>query len=102
MSEGVPGAFARPHGLDTLELDSGHGALGHGGALLQVLEDQLAAGSADGLSPVGLGVVRQTSSVGNALNHLEKKTNEKFKLTQFGHFNSSCLHYNDLNTGCKK
>ena len=73
MSETVSGTFAGSHGLDTLELDSGHGALGHGGALLQVLEDQLAAGSADGLSPIGLGVVRQTSSVGDALNHLKNK-----------------------------
>jgi len=67
----VSGTLARSHGLDTLELDSGHGALGHGGSLLQVLEDQLATRSADRSPTVRLGVVRQPASVGDALNHLE-------------------------------
>ena len=71
MSEGVPSALARSQGLDSLKLDPGHGALGHGGSLLQILEDELAAGSANQASPVRLRVVRQPSSVGDALNHLE-------------------------------
>ena len=72
VSETVSGTFAGSHGLDTLELDSGHGALGHGGSLLQVLEDQLATGRADRSSTVGLGVVRQPAAVGDTLNHLKK------------------------------
>ena len=71
VSEGVPGALAGPQGLDSLKLDPGHGALGHGGSLLQILEDELAAGSANQASPVRLRVVRQPSSVGDALNHLK-------------------------------
>ena len=74
MSEGVPSALARSQGLDSLKLDPGHGALGHGRSLLQILEDELAAGSANQASPVRLRVVRQPSSVGDALNHLEKTT----------------------------
>ncbi len=72
MSETVSCTFTGSHGLDTLELDSGHGALGHGGSLLQVLEDQLATGRADRSSTVGLGVVGQPTAVRDALNHLEK------------------------------
>jgi hypothetical protein len=72
VSETVSCTFTGSHGLDTLELDSGHGALWHGGSLLQVLEDQLATGRADRSSTVGLGVVGQPAAVGDALNHLEK------------------------------
>ena len=79
--------------LDTLQLESGHGALGHSGALLQVLEGEglvrvvakggiggtgatwhlegeLATGSPDNLPLVALGVVRQPPAVSNTLDHL--------------------------------
>merc|ERR1719296_648544 len=51
--------------------EAGHGALGHGGALLQVLEDQLAAGGPHHLPLVALGVVREPAAVGDALDHRE-------------------------------
>ena len=70
VSETVSGAFAGPHWLDTLQLDSGHGTLGHGWSLLEVLEDQLASGCSDGASSVRLGVVRQASTVRDTLDHL--------------------------------
>ena len=71
VSETVSGAFAGPHWLDTLELDTGHGALGHGWSLLQVLEDQFTTGCSNGAPSVGLGVVRQSPTVSDTLNHLE-------------------------------
>ncbi len=71
VSETVSSTFARPHGLDTLQLDSGHGTLGHGGSLLQVLEDQLATRCADRSSAVGLGIVGQPTPISDTLNHLK-------------------------------
>ena len=71
VSETVSGTFAGSHRLDSLELDSGHGTLGHGGSLLQVLEDQLATGRADCSPTVGLGVVRQPTAISDTLNHLK-------------------------------
>ena len=64
---------------DSLQLQSSHRTFGDRGALLQVLEDQLAAGSPDLLHSVGLGVVGQPTSVRNSLNHggLLKSTSEK-------------------------
>merc|ERR1712241_1240579 len=53
---------------DSLQLQSSHRTFGDRGALLQVLEDQLAAGSPDLLHSVGLGVVGQPTSVRNSLN----------------------------------
>ncbi len=57
--------------LHSLEQDPGHGTLGDGGALLQVLEDQLAARSPHNLALVGLGVVGQPAAVGDALHHFQ-------------------------------
>ena len=69
---------------DSLQLQSSHRTFGDRGTLLQVLEDQLAAGSPDLLHSVGLGVVGQPTSVRNSLNHggLLKSTSEK-KLDTF-------------------
>ena len=71
MPEGVPSALARSQGLDSLKLDPGHGALGHGGSLLQILEDELATRSANSSSSVRPRVVRQSPSVGAPHNHLQ-------------------------------
>ena len=64
--------------LDTLQFDTGHGAFWESWPLLQVLENQLASGSADLLPTVWSGVVRQPSSIGDTLNHL-KNQNVYFK-----------------------
>ena len=78
---------------DTLQLEAGHRALGHGGALLQVLqnnvlrcflqlirgsdkikpylEHQLATRGPDHLPLVALCVVGQPPAVGDTLDHLE-------------------------------
>ena len=79
MSETVSGAFAGPHWLDTLELDTGHGALGYGWSLLEVLEDQFTTGCSDGASSVGLGVIRQSPTVSDTLNHLKQSTLTRVK-----------------------
>ena len=71
LSERQPGPVGGPGGLDTLKGQTGHGALGHGGPLLQVLEGQLAARGPHDLPTVGLGVVRQPSSVRHSLDHFE-------------------------------
>jgi len=70
LSEGQSGALLGSGRLDTLQGQSGHGALGDRGALLEVLEHQLATGSANNLPLVRLGVVRQSSAVSHSLNHL--------------------------------
>ena len=57
--------------LHTLQQDAGHRTLGHRGALLQVLEDQLAARRADHLPLVGLGVVGQPTAIGDTLHHFQ-------------------------------
>ena len=76
VPEGHPAALRRSRRLHALQFDAGHGAFGHLGTLLEVLEHQLPAGSPSDLATVGTGVVRQPSSVGNALDHLER-TNPK-------------------------
>ena len=72
MPEAEPGPVGRPRRFDALQLDAGHGALGHGGALLEVLEHQLSAGRPRDLAAVRPRVVRQPSAVCDALDHLKK------------------------------
>ena len=64
--------------LDSLQPQASHGALGHRGPLLEVLEDQLTARGPHLLHSVRLGVVRQPTSVGDSLHHLgEPLSSEK-------------------------
>ena len=71
VPEAEPWPVGRPRRLDTLELDSSHRTLGHGRALLEVLEHQLSAGRPRDLAAVRPRVVRQPSAVCDALNHLK-------------------------------
>ena len=57
--------------LDSLQPQASHGALGHRGPLLEVLEHQLTARGPHLLDSIGLGVVRQPSSVRHSLDHFE-------------------------------
>lgn len=65
-----PGFLLVGRRLDALELQPGHGALGHGGPLLEVLKDQLPARGPHDLAPVGPGVVGQAPPVRDTLHHL--------------------------------
>ena len=71
MPKAEPGPIARPRWCDALELDASHRTLGHGRALLEVLEHQLSAGRPDDLAAVRPRVVRQPSAVCDALDHLK-------------------------------
>ena len=72
MSERQPFPLSWSWRLDTLQFDTSHGAFRQSWSLLQVLENQLATGSADLLPTVRSGVVRQPSSIGDTLNHLKE------------------------------
>ena len=63
-------AFARPRWLDSAELLLALAAFWHGALLLDVQVHQAATGRADNTSLVGFGVVRQTSSQSQSLDHL--------------------------------
>ena len=56
-------------GPNSLEPQTSHGAFGHRGSLLKVLEHQLAARGPHFLDPIGLGVVRQPAPIGDPLDH---------------------------------
>jgi hypothetical protein len=71
MSKRQPLPFSRPGGTDSLQLDTSHRAFWKSWPLLQVLEHQLATGSADLLPAIRLGIVGQSPSVGDTLNHLQ-------------------------------
>ena len=78
VPEAKPGSVGRPRRLDALQLDAGHRTLGHGRALLEVLEHQLSAGRPRDLAAVRPRVVGQPSAVCDALNHLKKVSNWNF------------------------
>ena len=57
-------------GPDSLEPEAGHGALGHRGSLLEILEHELASRGPHLLHPVGLGVVGKPTPVSDPLDHV--------------------------------
>merc|ERR1740122_227936 len=65
-----PLSFSGSARFDTLQLNAGHGTFWKGWPFLEVLEHQFTTGCAYLLPTIRLGVVRQSSSVGNTLNHL--------------------------------
>ncbi len=82
-SEGEPRSLARPGGLDSLEPDPSHRALGHRGPFLQVLEHEPSARRPGHLAPVAARVVAEAAPVCDALNHLIEQKAEKYESTLF-------------------
>ena len=71
FAERQPLSFSGSARFNTLQLDAGHGTFWKGWPFLEVLEHQFTTGCAYLLPTIRLGVVRQSSSVGNTLNHLK-------------------------------
>ena len=93
--------------LDSLQPQASHGALGHRGPLLEVLEDQLTARGPHLLHSVRLGVVRQPTSVGDSLHHLgeplssEKNLNRSVQEKRTPHSGFQKRSYNSITADVK-